>query len=73
MSTIVFTEKVIDLVAINADWNWYDTLPAYATSLAGVPIHSIQFHPSTKDDHCVIKQGGATGAEIGRASCRERV
>ena len=56
--------KVIHLIAIDSDWNWYDTLTAYATSKVGVGIHSIQFKPATTGDRCVIKNGGATGPVI---------
>lgn len=63
-NTIVFTENVIDLIDIDTDWNWYDTLPAFATSKVGISIHSIQFKPAATGDHCVIKNGSATAAVI---------
>lgn len=63
-NTIVSDGHVIDLVAIDTDWNWYDTLTAYGTSKVGVPIQSIQFIPAATDDKCVIKNGSATGPVI---------
>jgi len=63
-NTIVITGNVIDLVNIDSDWNWYDTLTAFASDKGGIPIHSIQFKPAATGDHCVIKNGSNTAAVI---------
>jgi len=64
MSTIVFTNNIIDLISIDADWNWHDTLTAFAADEVAIPIHSIQFKPAAVGDHCVIKNGSGTAAVI---------
>jgi len=53
-NTIKFTDTVITLTSIDSDWNWYDTITAYASSKVGVPIQSIQFRPGATDDVCII-------------------
>lgn len=63
-NTIKLTENAIHLIAIDADWNWYDTLTAFATDKPAIPIHSIQFKPAATGDHCVIKNGSGTAAVI---------
>jgi len=61
-NTINLSGNVIEISNIDSDWNWYDTLVAYATSKVGIPIHSIQFLPGATNDRCVLKNGSITKA-----------
>ena len=63
-NTIVLTGNVIDLINIDSDWNWYDTLTAFVADKVGIPIHSIQFKPVAANDRCVIKNGSGSAAVI---------
>jgi len=61
-NTITLSGNVIEISTIDTDWNWYDTLVAYATSQVGVPLHSVQFLPGAANDRCVLKNGSVTAA-----------
>ena len=70
MSAIVKDGQVITLTGINANWSWFDDLPAFATSKVGVPIHSIQFKPGAALDRCIIRNLDGSGPSIFDAECK---
>ena len=70
-NTIVLTDSVISISDIDSDWNWYDTLAAFATSKVGVKIQSIHFKPGATDDECIISNETIDGAPIFNAKCAD--
>lgn len=63
-NTINFDGTAIDISTIDSDWNWYDTLTAFATSKPGISVESIDFKAGATDDECIIRNGSATGPVI---------
>ena len=64
-NTIVLSGGVISLTAIDADWLYSATV-----GLTGrINVHSIELVPAAAGDHCVIKDGGGTGATVFDMTC----
>jgi len=66
-NTISLDGNVLQISAIDTDWTWSDTFPAYKYP-NGIKIESIRFDTAASTDVCIIKQVDGTGERLFKAS-----